>query len=234
MKASDFDYYLPDELIAQQPLAERRASRLLLLDPTNKTISDEKFADLAQWINPQDLIVFNNTRVFPARLFGQKQSGGKIEVLVERLIDDNTLWAHVRSSKSPKAGTRLILQDVIECEMSAREGEFFVLHQQSGQSWLSLLQQHGHIPLPPYIERADEENDRERYQTVFAQKPGAVAAPTAGLHFDDEMIASLKQKGVQTAQVTLHVGAGTFQPVRVDDLDDHIMHAETVEVSAQT
>jgi S-adenosylmethionine:tRNA ribosyltransferase-isomerase len=232
MKAADFDYQLPDSLIAQQPLAERRASRLLLLDPAQQRISDRSFAELPQWIDADDLVVFNDTRVFPARLFGRKESGGKIEVLVERLIDDHTLWAHLRSSKSPKPGTRLVLEDAIDCEMIAREGEFFVLRQHSDDSWLELLQQYGHIPLPPYIERADEDNDRERYQTVFAQKPGAVAAPTAGLHFDDAMIEALSHKGVHSARVTLHVGAGTFQPVRVDDVADHIMHAETVEVSA--
>ena len=234
MKASDFDYHLPDHLIAQKPLAERRASRLLLLDARQQQISDGVFGDFIDLVEAGDLVVFNDTRVFPARLFGRKQSGGKIEVLVERLIDDKTLWAHLRSSKSPKPGTRLILEDAIDCEMVAREGEFFVLKQQSAASWLELLQQHGHIPLPPYIERSDDSNDRERYQTVFAQKPGAVAAPTAGLHFDDAMIDSLREKGVNTAQVTLHVGAGTFQPVRVDDVSDHIMHAESVEVSEQT
>ena len=231
MKASDFDYQLPTELIAQKPLAQRRDSRLLLLDPANTSWSDENFSDLPRWIEADDLIVFNDTRVFPARLFGRKQTGGKLEVLVERLIDEQTLWAHVRSSKSPKPGARLILQDAIECEMLRREGEFFVLHQSSEQSWLELLQQHGHIPLPPYIEREDEAADRERYQTVFAQRPGAVAAPTAGLHFDDDMIATLQQQGVESATVTLHVGAGTFQPVRVDRVADHVMHAEQIEVT---
>ena len=232
MKAADFDYHLPESLIAQQPLAERRASRLLLLNPQQQQIADHQFAELPQWIEPGDLVIFNDTRVFPARLFGRKQSGGKIEVLVERLIDDHTLWAHLRSSKSPRPGTQLILEDAIDCEMIAREGEFFVLRQQTGNSWLELLQQHGHIPLPPYIERADEDSDRERYQTVFADKPGAVAAPTAGLHFDEAMIEKLKEQGVQTARVTLHVGAGTFQPVRVEEIEKHVMHAESVEVSA--
>jgi len=149
------------------------------------------------------------------------------------LIDDSTLLAHVRSSKSPKADTKLILEDHIECFVTGRQGEFFVLQQNSESDWLSLLQQYGHIPLPPYIQRADEENDRERYQTVFSQKPGAVAAPTAGLHFDEVMLQKLRDKGINIAFVTLHVGAGTFQPVRVDDVENHIMHAEVVEVSKQ-
>jgi len=154
-------------------------------------------------------------------------------VLVERLIDDSTLLAHVRSSKSPKAGTKLILEDFIECIVTGRQDEFFVLQQNSQSDWLSLLQQYGHMPLPPYIQRDDEENDRERYQTVFSHKPGAVAAPTAGLHFDEEMLQKLRHKGINITFVTLHVGAGTFQPVRVDDVENHIMHAEVVEVSKQ-
>ncbi len=231
MKASEFDYQLPASLIAQKPLQQRRASRLLLLDPQQQSMYDQQFTDLPQWVQPGDLMVFNNTRVFPARLFGQKQSGGKIEVLVERLIDDHTLWAHIRSSKSPKPGTRLLLQDQIECEMVERAGEFFVLRQHSECSWLELLQQHGHMPLPPYIERSDDAEDRERYQTVFAEKPGAVAAPTAGLHFDQDMLQTLRQQGIEMAHLTLHVGAGTFQPVRVDEVENHRMHAEMVEVN---
>ncbi len=233
MKSADFDYDLPEHLIAQKPLQERRSSRLLILDPEQQQMVDDNFPHFENYIKPNDLLVFNDTRVFPARLFGCKETGGKVEVLVERIIDDATLLAHVRSSKSPKPGTRLILEDSIDCFVSARQDEFFVLQQDSASDWLSLLQQYGHMPLPPYIQRVDDENDRERYQTVFSQKSGAVAAPTAGLHFDQLMLDLLKEKGVDMAFVTLHVGAGTFQPVRVDDVSEHIMHAEMVDVSAQ-
>jgi len=233
MKSADFDYKLPDQLIAQKPLAERQSSRLLVLDSLQQEIVDDAFVHFENYIEAGDLLVFNDTRVFPARLFGQKETGGKIEVLVERLIDDTTLLAHVRSSKSPKAGTILILEGKIQCTVVGREHEFFILQQHSDSDWLSLLQQFGHMPLPPYIQRADEESDRERYQTVFSQKPGAVAAPTAGLHFDQAKLQVLKQKQIDMAFVTLHVGAGTFQPVRVDDVAEHIMHAEVVEVSEQ-
>ena len=233
MKSADFDYFLPEQLIAQKPLKQRQSSRLLVLNPQQQAIDDGVFAHLEAHVKTGDLLVLNDTRVFPARLFGHKETGGKIEVLVERLIDDSTLLAHVRSSKSPKADTKLILEGHIECFVTGRQGEFFVLQQNSQSDWLSLLQQYGHMPLPPYIQRADEENDRERYQTVFAQKPGAVAAPTAGLHFDEVMLQKLKDKGINIAFVTLHVGAGTFQPVRVDDVENHIMHAELVEVSQQ-
>ncbi|MCP4075222.1 MAG: tRNA preQ1(34) S-adenosylmethionine ribosyltransferase-isomerase QueA [Gammaproteobacteria bacterium] len=233
MKSADFDYQLPEQLIAQKPLKQRHSSRLLLLDPQQQALSDDAFANFETFVESGDLLVLNDTRVFPARLFGHKETGGKVEVLVERLIDDSTLLAHVRSSKSPKAGTKLILEDFIECIVTGRQDEFFVLQQNSQADWLSLLQQYGHMPLPPYIQRDDEENDRERYQTVFSHKPGAVAAPTAGLHFDEEMLQKLRHKGINITFVTLHVGAGTFQPVRVDDVENHIMHAEVVEVSKQ-
>lgn len=231
MKSADFDYQLPEQLIAQQPLADRQSSRLLVLDPIHQQIKDDVFAHLEDYIEAGDLLVFNDTRVFPARLFGHKETGGKVEVLVERLVDDSTLLAHVRCSKSPRAGTLLLLEGKINCQVTGRQGEFFILHQDSSIDWLSLLQQFGHMPLPPYIQREDEENDRERYQTVFSQKPGAVAAPTAGLHFDEAKLQLLKAKGIEMAFVTLHVGAGTFQPVRVDDVAEHVMHAEVVEVS---
>ena len=233
MKSADFDYQLPEQLIAQKPLTERQSSRLLVLDPIHQEVMDDAFTHFENYVEPDDLLVFNDTRVFPARLFGQKETGGKVEVLVERLIDEATLLAHVRSSKSPRAGTTLILEDNIECTVIGRKDEFFVLQQDSASDWLSLLQLYGHMPLPPYIQRADEENDRERYQTVFSQNPGAVAAPTAGLHFDQAKLQTLKDKGIDMAFVTLHVGAGTFQPVRVDDVAEHIMHAEVVEVSSQ-
>lgn len=230
MRLSDFDYQLPEALIAQAPLSERNASRLLVVDPENQQIRDQQFADLSSLLNPGDLLVFNNTRVIPARLFGQKQTGGKIEVMVERVLDEQTLLAHVRSSKSPKPAAQLILEGQIHCVMQERIGDLFLLVQQSSQSWFDLLEAYGHIPLPPYIQRSDEDSDRQRYQTVYAKTPGAVAAPTAGLHFDEKQIAELQYRGVKIAYITLHVGAGTFQPVRVDNIDNHIMHAERIEV----
>ena len=233
MLLSDFNYQLPDDLIAQKPLAQRRASRLLSVSPDSGDISNRQFSDVVTLLNAGDLLVFNNTRVVPARLFGQKETGGKIEVLVERIQDEHTLLAHIRSSKSPKPGATLLLEEKISCVMTERDGDLFKLTQNSEFSWLKLLNEYGHMPLPPYIERADDEQDQERYQTVYAQKPGAVAAPTAGLHFDEALITELESKGVNTVQVTLHVGAGTFQPVRVDNIDDHVMHAEWVQVSDQ-
>ncbi|UCH40940.1 MAG: tRNA preQ1(34) S-adenosylmethionine ribosyltransferase-isomerase QueA [Gammaproteobacteria bacterium] len=229
MRLSDFDYSLPEELIAQAPLAERSASRLLLVDPASDRFGDHQFPDIVDFLDSGDLLVFNDTRVIPARLFGRKKSGGQIEVLVERVLDDSTLLAQIRASKAPKPGAELLLEDEIECTMQAREGDMFVLHQQQG-AWLDLLERYGHVPLPPYIDRDDANADRERYQTVYASKPGAVAAPTAGLHFDDRILEALRQKGVEFAHVTLHVGAGTFQPVRGDDIDSHVMHAELVDV----
>ena len=229
MQLSDFDYDLPAELIAQTPLPERGAARLLQLNPQEGVIADRQFCDLDSLLNPGDLLVFNNTRVIPARLFGKKQSGGKIEVLVERVISDDQLLAHIRSSKAPKPGAVLTLESAIECVMTGREGDLFILEQRH-KPWLDWLDQYGHIPLPPYIQRDDQLSDRERYQTVYAQKPGAVAAPTAGLHFDETMLEKLRQKGIKTTQITLHVGAGTFQPVRGDSIEDHVMHAERLEV----
>ena len=231
MQLSDFDYQLPEQLIAQAPLAERSASRLLLVDPKGDQLLDKRFIDLADLVESGDLLVFNDTRVIPARLFGRKQSGGKVEVMVERIVDDETLLAHIRASKAPKPGAGLILENEIECTMRAREGDLFVL-QQGSKPWIALLEQYGHVPLPPYIQRTDTDIDHQRYQTVFASNPGAVAAPTAGLHFDDTMLESLRRRGVRLAQITLHVGAGTFQPVRGDDIDSHVMHPERIDVDA--
>ena len=230
MQLSDFDYDLPEELIAQKPLAQRSASRLLRISPLAGGISNGQFKDITNFLNSGDLLVFNDTRVVAARLFGQKQTGGKIEVLVERILDDQTLLAHVRASKSPKPGAVLLLENQISCVMTAREGALFKLTQNNDKSWISLLSQYGHIPLPSYIKRAEDEGDLERYQTVYAQNPGAVAAPTAGLHFDQALITELENKGVETAHITLHVGAGTFQPVKVENLDEHVMHTEWVQV----
>ena len=229
MKLSDFDYDLPQHLIAQEALKDRAASRLLVL-PKNGECQDQNFRDLLSLIKPEDLLVFNNTKVLPARLFGQKSTGGQIEVLVERLLDEKRLLAHVRSSKSPKTGARLTLEGAFEAEVLGRQGALFELVFDNEKSAVELLELHGHMPLPPYIERADTPNDQARYQTVFAQRPGAVAAPTAGLHFDDELLQAIKLKGVATAEVTLHVGAGTFQPVRTEDLSEHIMHSEWIDV----
>jgi len=231
MKLSDFDYDLPPQLIAQEALQDRGASRLLVLNEDGQC-HDRGFRDLLALIQPEDLLVFNNTKVLPARLFGQKSTGGQIEVLVERLLDDRRLLAHIRSSKSPKAGARLTLENAFDAEVLGRQGALFELSFESEKTAVQLLQEHGHMPLPPYIERADTPEDHARYQTVFAQRPGAVAAPTAGLHFDNELLAALKEKGVATAEVTLHVGAGTFQPVRTEDLSEHVMHSEWIDVSA--
>ena len=236
MQLSDFHYDLPPELIAQEALKDRTASRLLQLDAQRTTgqsppqIVDKYFSDIVDLIHKDDLLVFNNTRVIPARLRGKKESGGKVEVMVERVLDKHRILAHIRSNKSPKAGARLLLEDQLNVEVTGRQGRLFEVKFLHSRSVFELLDEYGHIPLPPYIEREDTEDDRERYQTVFAKKAGAVAAPTAGLHFTHELLGLLKKKGVETAQVTLHVGAGTFLPVSVDNLDDHIMHAEWVEV----
>jgi S-adenosylmethionine:tRNA ribosyltransferase-isomerase len=235
MKLSDFKYSLPPELIAQEALEERAASRLLQVDTqTNPaTIHDKTFSDILDLIDKDDLLVFNNTRVIPARLHGNKESGGKVEVMVERVLDDHRILAHVRANKSPKAGAKLLLEGSLQAEVLGREDRLFEIRFLHDETVFELLEEHGHIPLPPYIEREDTEPDKERYQTVFAKKLGAVAAPTAGLHFTDELLQTLRDKGVATAQVTLHVGAGTFLPVSVDNLEDHVMHAEWVEVDQQ-
>ncbi|MCG6888190.1 MAG: tRNA preQ1(34) S-adenosylmethionine ribosyltransferase-isomerase QueA [Gammaproteobacteria bacterium] len=233
MQIKDFDFDLPAELIAQIPLPERSASRLLVVDPGQANLSDRRFADLGEYLQPGDLLVFNDTRVIPARLFGRKSTGGKVEVMVERVLDAESLLAHVRASKAPKPGSDLILEGHIACRVVDREQDLFLLRQLNG-SWLELLECYGHVPLPPYIQRVDVDADRERYQTVYACNPGAVAAPTAGLHFDEAMLQSLRKMGVDTAHLTLHVGAGTFQPIRGDDIDNHVMHAERVEVPAVT
>ncbi len=234
MQLSDFDYELPPELIAHQPLATRTASRLLIVDGDSGTHRDGQFQDILTLIQADDLLVFNNTRVIPARLYGQKASGGKVEVLVERILGDHEALAHVRASKSPKAGTQLQLEGHVQVEVLGRRDELFHLRFLQAEPVLTLLEQYGHIPLPPYIDRPDIATDRERYQTVYAQHPGAVAAPTAGLHFDSDLLAALNTKGVRTATVTLHVGAGTFQPVRIADIDQHVMHAEYVDVPLAT
>ncbi|MEZ5535517.1 MAG: tRNA preQ1(34) S-adenosylmethionine ribosyltransferase-isomerase QueA [Thiolinea sp.] len=234
MQLSDFDYKLPPELIAHQPLEQRTASRLLVLNGETGACQDRLFKDLPDLLQPEDLLVFNDTRVIPARLYGNKTTGGKVEVLIERVVDEHQVLAHIKASKAPKTGTQLLLEGVIQAEMTGREGDLFQLRFHNQRKVFELLEQYGHIPLPPYIERPDEASDRERYQTVFASNPGAVAAPTAGLHFDQALLQTLEAKGIATARVTLHVGAGTFQPVRTNDLSKHIMHAEYAIVSQAT
>ncbi|MEZ7279200.1 MULTISPECIES: tRNA preQ1(34) S-adenosylmethionine ribosyltransferase-isomerase QueA [Pseudoalteromonas] len=230
MRVADFSFDLPDELIARFPKADRTSSRLLTLDGPSGQVEHKVFSDILSLVNENDLLVFNNTKVIPARMFGQKESGGKLEVLVERVLDEHRVLAHVRASKSPKPGSKIILEGKAEATMVARHGELFELEFAKDGNVLDILNDIGHMPLPPYIDRPDNEADRERYQTVYGEKPGAVAAPTAGLHFDDKLMAALKDKGINMAFVTLHVGAGTFQPVRVDSVDEHVMHSEYIEV----
>lgn len=230
MLVKDFSFELPEQLIASQPQAERSASRLLVMQRDNGTLQHHIFKDIANLLQPGDLLVFNNTRVIPARLFGQKVSGGKVEVLVERLLEGQRFLAHIRASKAPKPGTELLLENSARVIMQQRHDTLFELELLGDEPVLTMLERLGHMPLPPYIARPDTEEDKARYQTVYNQKPGAVAAPTAGLHFDQALLDQLAAKGVQFAFVTLHVGAGTFQPVRVDSIFDHKMHAEYIEV----
>lgn len=233
MKVSDFSFELPPALIARYPKQDRSASRLLSLDGNSGELKHLNFTDIVDLIDQKDLLIFNDTRVIPARLFGEKETGGKIEVLVERVLDDKSFLAHVRSSKSPKPGCKLCLEDTIDAVMVKRHGPLFEIHIEHQSSVLELLESIGHMPLPPYIDRPDEDADKERYQTVYNKNPGAVAAPTAGLHFDQALLAKLQSKGVDFAFVTLHVGAGTFQPVKVDNILDHQMHSEYAQVSQE-
>jgi S-adenosylmethionine:tRNA ribosyltransferase-isomerase len=228
MQLSDFYYDLPKSLIAQQPSARRGDSRLLCLSGASGALLDRHFNDLAQLLRPGDLLVFNDTRVLPARLHGLKETGGQVEVLIERLVSEVRALAHVRASKSPKPGSRILVGETW-LRMEGREEDLFCLRTEHG-SFARLMQARGHMPLPPYIQRADTQLDEERYQTVFGDRPGAVAAPTAGLHFDRPMLDRLAEMGVESTRVTLHVGAGTFQPVREQDLDRHKMHSEWLEV----
>ncbi|WP_029686909.1 tRNA preQ1(34) S-adenosylmethionine ribosyltransferase-isomerase QueA [Tatumella saanichensis] len=232
MRVADFNFELPESLIAHYPRAERSSCRLLSLDGPTGALTHGVFTDVLEKLNPGDLLVFNNTRVIPARVFGRKASGGKIEMLVERMLDEHRVLAHVRASKAPKPGAELLLGDdeSIRATMVARHDTLFEIAFEDPRSVLEILNQVGHMPLPPYIDRPDEESDRELYQTVYSARPGAVAAPTAGLHFDDALMEKLREKGVEMAFVTLHVGAGTFQPVRVDSIEDHTMHSEYAEV----
>lgn len=229
MRRRDFHFELPPELIAQYPAQRRGDSRLLCVDGVSGDVADRRFAELPDLLHPGDLLVFNDTRVVPARLFGHKDSGGRVEVLIERITGPQQVLAHVRASKPLQPGRRLELGGHA-AEVEGREGELYRLRFPGPPGVAEILEQVGHMPLPPYIRRGDEGVDRERYQTVYARRPGAVAAPTAGLHFDNGMLAALERRGIASGYVTLHVGAGTFQPVRADDIAEHRMHSEWLEV----
>ncbi|HDZ09539.1 tRNA preQ1(34) S-adenosylmethionine ribosyltransferase-isomerase QueA [Pseudohongiella sp.] len=239
MKLSDFDYELPEQLIAHYPLAERSSSRLLCLDRSSGSVEHHRFHDIVKMITSRDLLVFNDTQVLPARLLGQrKDTGGAVEVLIERLLPGNEAIAHVRASNARQSGLRLVLSSAqgdhtLEAEILGRKGRFFRLRFFCEEPLVDALDKVGHMPLPTYIKRDDESLDQSRYQTVYARHPGAVAAPTAGLHFDDALLDALRAKSVEMAFVTLHVGSGTFQPVRVDDVQDHKMHSEWISVPAE-
>lgn len=233
MQRADFHFELPDELIARYPSEQRSDCRLLCVDGASGELAHRRFPDLLELLEPGDLLVFNDTRVIPARLHGHKASGGKVEMLLERPLDAHRGLAHLRSSKSPKPGTELEFEGGIRAVVEGRRDALFELRFLGETPLIALLEQHGHMPLPPYIDREDESTDRERYQTVYARRAGAVAAPTAGLHFDEPLLEALAAKGVERAFVTLHVGAGTFQPVRVDDIREHAMHSEWLEVDEE-
>lgn len=232
MRRSDFRFELPSDLIAQFPLAERSASRLLCLDGPSRRLQDLRFRDLPELLHPGDLLVFNNTRVVKARLYGTKATGGKVEILIERVLEPRRALAHVKASKTPKPGSAIFLEGGGQVGVGGRDGELFVLESPE-EDFAPLMERSGHVPLPPYIQRGDSGLDETRYQTVYARKPGAVAAPTAGLHFDQDLLDCLKAKGIGAAEVTLHVGAGTFQPVRAEDLDTHRMHEEQLDVGPE-
>lgn len=232
MKRSEFSYRLPEHLIAQYPAQRREDSRLLSLNRLSGNCLDRLFYELPELLSPGDLLVFNDSRVIPARLFGSKSSGGKVEILVERVIGDRQLLCQIRASKAPKTGSGILLEGN-ELVVERREGELYVLSHDGPGLIMDLLDRHGHMPLPPYIRREDTQTDRDRYQTVYARNPGAVAAPTAGLHFSRELLDTLQRRGIDSGFVTLHVGAGTFKPVRVDDVADHVMHREWFTVDRQ-
>lgn len=234
MQVRDFEFTLPQSLIAAEPPANRTDSRLLVLSPTTGAVSDRQFADILAYFKPNDLLVLNDTRVIPARLFGRKETGGAVEILLERLVGPYEALAQLRVSKTPRPGSRLLIDPDIIVEVVGREAPFFRLAFPADKPLTDLLDAVGHMPLPPYIGRADTPRDRERYQTVYARHPGAVAAPTAGLHFDEPLLQAVRAQGVETAMVTLHVGAGTFQPVRSETVEGHQMHREWLSVPAET
>lgn len=231
MKTSDFSFELPERQIAKYPLKKRSQSKLLCLNGQTGQMRDQKFSDVLDFLEPGDLLVFNNTKVMAARLYGQKASGGKLEILIERVLSDAEVLAHIKCSRSPKAGQEILIANQ-RCLVLERVDNLFHLKFQSADVF-ELMSQAGHMPLPPYMQRDDEREDQERYQTRYAKVLGAVAAPTAGLHFDDELLESIKNKGINTAELTLHVGAGTFQPVKVEDVSAHKMHREWVSLSSE-
>jgi len=233
LKKSDFHFDLPPELIAQAPLAQRSASRLLVADARDGSLADRRFADLVDLLREGDLLVFNDTRVLPARLFGHKESGGAVEILIERVTGAHEARAQLGVSKKPKEGGRIVLADGSLVTVLGRDGEFFLLRFEGDEGLEKTLLRLGRMPLPPYIERDADHADDERYQTVFARESGAVAAPTAGLHFDEALLTALRERGVDFGYVTLHVGAGTFQPMRAERLEDHAMHREWLNVGAE-
>lgn len=231
-KISDYDYYLPESLIAQFPKEDRESSRLLVAQGDN--MEDKVFKDIIDYIEPGDLLVINNTRVLPARVFAHKETGGAVEILVERLLTETSFLAQTRASKSPKVGQVVYVEDQPVFRMIERDDAFFIYETVDGSSVFPILEKMGHMPLPPYITRNDSDFDKERYQTVFNKEKGAVAAPTAGLHFTKALMKAIEEKGASFIEVTLHVGAGTFKPVREEDLDNHVMHKEWISVSRET
>jgi S-adenosylmethionine:tRNA ribosyltransferase-isomerase len=234
VRLDDFDFVLPKELIAQRPAQERAASRLLRVDGRTGDIADRHFRDLPQWIGANDVVVFNDTRVINARLFGTKTTGGQVEILIERLVDAHSALVQLRASKPPRVGSSIELFGGMTTRVLGREGQFYRLQFESTLDLPAYLERHGTVPLPPYIEHAPDAEDAGRYQTIYSRHPGAVAAPTAGLHFDQAMLAELHRRGIATAYITLHVGAGTFQPVRVSDVRHHAMHSEWFNVPLET
>jgi S-adenosylmethionine:tRNA ribosyltransferase-isomerase len=233
LKKSDFHYDLPVELIAQQPLPQRSASRLLVVDPVTQHFADRQFADVVEYLRAGDLLIFNDTRVLPARLYARKESGGAVEILIERVLGTHEAFAQLGVNRKPQAGSRLLLDDGSHVEVLGREGEFYTLRFDASEPLERRLARLGRMPLPPYIEREADVDDAERYQTVYARTPGAVAAPTAGLHFDAPLLDALRGKGIDFGYVTLHVGAGTFQPLRSERIDEHVMHREWLNVGAE-
>ena len=233
MHREEFTYPLPEELIARFPPDKRGDSRLLCLDGNSGELQDLKFRDLPGLLEPDDLLVFNDTRVIPARMFGEKQTGGRVEIMVERITDEKKFIAQMRFSKSPQVSSVITLEHGTKLRVLSRHSDMFELEVCDDYRIMDVLEKEGHIPLPPYIDRADQEIDRERYQTVYAQTPGAVAAPTAGLHFENELLQKLHDRGIERTFVTLHIGAGTFQPVRSDNIEEHRMHSEYLEVRGE-